>query len=185
MEFQKQKQKLRQYNNYLQSVLTKKVHVPINHIGSNIQQNLKEMIAYKIEGRCIVEGFIKRNSTKIISYSSGKVNGDLIEFYVSFECMICYPAEGMIVNCQVKMISKAGIHAEVIDEDGNIPIVVFIARDHHMNDSSYKQTKENFEKLKKDEYMNIQVRIIGTRFELNDPNICTIGHIMHTKENEE
>jgi DNA-directed RNA polymerase subunit E'/Rpb7 len=173
----KRKQTPYNANTYLKSVLTQKVFVPIQHIGSNINENLREMIAYKIEGRCIVEGFIKKNSIRIITYSSGKVNGDLIEFQVSFECMICHPVEGMYVNCRVKMISKAGIHTEIIDEDGNIPIVVFIARDHHMNDSSYRDTKEKYEMLKKDEYLNIRVRIIGIRFELNDPNICAIGHI--------
>jgi len=180
MENQK---KMQIFNNtYVKSVLTQKIHVPINHIGSNIQHNLKQIIAHNIEGKCIVEGFIKKNSVKIITYSSGKVNGELIEFFVTFECMICHPIEGMIVTSRIKMISKAGIHAEVIDEDGNVPIVAFIARDHHMNDSSYKKVKEDYENLKKDAYLNINVRIIGMRFELNDPNICCIGHIREEKE---
>jgi len=170
-------------NIYLNSVLTIKVHMPIGHIGSNIESNLKHLIAHKIEGRCIDEGYVKKNSIRIMTYSSGKVNGDLIEFHVTFECMICHPIEGMIVNCRVKMISKAGIHAEVIDDEDTVPVVIFIARDHNMVDSKYKETKENFENLKKNENLNIQARIIGIRFELNDPNICAIGHIMQDREN--
>jgi len=81
------------------------------------------------------------------------------------------------------MISKAGIHAEVIDDEDTVPVVIFIARDHNMVDSKYKETKENFENLKKNENLNIQARIIGIRFELNDPNICAIGHIMQDREN--
>jgi DNA-directed RNA polymerase subunit E'/Rpb7 len=178
----KPQQSNRSYNTYLNSILTLKVFMPISHIGSNIETNLKQLIAYKIEGRCIDEGFVKQNSIRIVTYSSGKVNGDLIEFHVTFECMICHPIEGMIVNCRIKMVSKAGIHAEVIDEDENIPIVVFIARDHNMVDSKYKEAKDNFENLKKNEYLHIRARIIGIRFELNDPNICAIGHIMQDKD---
>jgi DNA-directed RNA polymerase subunit E'/Rpb7 len=166
-------------NIYLNSVLTHKVHMPICNIGSNIESILKQMIAYKIEGRCITEGYVKKNSIRIVTYSSGKVNGDLIEFHVTFECMICYPIEGMIVNCRVKMISKAGIHAEVIDDE--VPLVIFIARDHNMVDTKYKETKEKFDNLKKNDYLNIQARIIGIRFELNDHNICAIGHIIQDR----
>ena len=183
MEIQRKKtQSSRSYNIYLNSILTHKVFIPITHIGSNIETILKDLIANKIEGRCIDEGYIKRNSIRIITYSSGKVNGDLIEFHVTFECMICYPIEGMIVNCRVKMISKAGIHAEVVDENENIPIVVFIARDHNMVDAKYKDAKEDFDNLKKNETLDIQARIIGIRFELNDPNICAIGHIIQDRE---
>ena len=183
MEALRKKPQIRN-NIYLNSMLTLKVHMPIGHIGSNIESNLKQLVAHKIEGHCIVDGYIKKKSVRIDTYSSGKVNGDLIEFYVTFECMICHPIEGMIVNCRVKMIRKAGIHAEVIDEDENIPIVIFIARDHNMVDSKYKEAKENFDNLKKNEYLNIQARIIGIRFELNDPNICAIGHIMQDREKD-
>jgi DNA-directed RNA polymerase subunit E'/Rpb7 len=155
------------YGVYVQSLLTKKVFLSINDIGSNIKGNLEKLISNKLEGRCIVEGFVKPKTINVTSYSSGKVNGEVIEYHAIFDCMICHPVEGMIVDCKVKTITKVGIHAEVIDEDGNIPIIVFVSRDHHYND---------FSKIKEEE--TIRVNIVGTRFELNDPNICCIGYLV-------
>jgi DNA-directed RNA polymerase subunit E'/Rpb7 len=160
---------------YLQSVLTMKVIVPMTHVGKNIKQNLERIISKKTEGKCIAEGFIRPNSVKIIKYSSGVVNNENIEFQTVFECMVCHPVEGMLVECETKTITKAGIHAEVIDETGTVPITVFVARDHHFTDRHFAEIKEN---------MKIRVRVIGVRFELNDPNICVIGKYMEQKSDK-
>jgi hypothetical protein len=76
----------------------------------------------------------------------------------------------MEVECKVKNITKAGIHAEVKDNEDNIPIIVFIARDH--NYSNYL-----FDEVEKDKVIN--AKIIGVRFELNDPSITAIAYLMN------
>jgi DNA-directed RNA polymerase subunit E'/Rpb7 len=163
------------YGVYLQSVLTMKVIVPITSVGKNMKQNLEKIISKKTEGKCIVEGFIRPNSVKVIRYSSGNINNENIEFQTVFECMICHPVEGMLIECDAKTITKAGIHAEVSDEQGNIPITVFVARDHHFTDRKFAEIKEN---------MKIIVRVVGVRFELNDPYICVIGKYIDRKTDE-
>ena len=105
------------YGVYMPSMLTMKVQLSIIEVGKNIKQNLEKIISKKTEGKCITDGFIKPNSVKIVNYSSGVINGDLVEFYTLFECMVCHPVEGMLIECQTKTITKAGIHAEVIDTD--------------------------------------------------------------------
>jgi len=87
--------------------------------------------------------------------------------------MICHPVEGMLIECDVKTITKAGIHAEVTDNVGAIPITAFIARDHHFNDRTFADIKEN---------AKIVVRVVGVRFELNDPYICVLGQLVEKKE---
>jgi len=160
------------YGVYIKSMLTMKVSVSITEVGKNIKQNLEKSISKKTEGKCIAEGFIRPNSVKVLTYSSGNVNGDLIEFHTVYECMVCHPVEGMVIECQTKTITKAGIHAEVIDNAGTIPVTVFIARDHHFTDKYFSTIKEN---------MKIKVQVIGARFELNDPYICVIGKLMFEK----
>ena len=86
------------YGVYIKSLLTKKVIVNINEIGKNIKQVLENKITTVLEGKCIAEGFIKPNSVKIISYSSGNVNGENIEYIVVFDCMVCHPVEGMLIE---------------------------------------------------------------------------------------
>jgi DNA-directed RNA polymerase subunit E'/Rpb7 len=158
------------YGVYIPSVLTMKINLKMNEIGQNLKQNLEQKIVSKTEGRCIVEGFIRPNSVKLISYSSGIVNLQYIEFHTVFDCMICHPVEGMeIENCETKTITKAGIHAEVVTDDGVVPITMFIARDHHSTDKYFNSIKEN---------MKVKVRVIGIRYELNDPYICVIGKLI-------
>lgn len=157
------------YGIFIRSILTRKVILSINEIGKNIKQNLEQKIIEKTEGKCVSEGFIRPNSVKIINYSSGLINNDNVEFQSSFECMVSYPVEGQLMECTVKTITKAGIHAEVVIEDGIVPITVFVARDHHNTDTYFSTIKEN---------SIILVRIVGVRFELNDPYICVIGQLM-------
>ena len=151
---------------YIKSLLNMKVSLAITEVGKNIKQNLERMISKLTEGRCIMEGFIRPGSIAVINYSSGTVNNDKVEFQTTFECMVCHPVEGMLIECDTKTITKAGIHAEVTDKDGVVPVTVFVARDHHYTDRQFSDLKEN---------MKIVVRVIGVRFELNDPYICVIG----------
>ena len=156
-------------------MLTMKVCLSINEVGKNIKQNLERKISTNTEGKCIAEGFIRPASVSVISYSSGLVNNEYIEFQTVYECMICHPVEDMLIECQVKTITKAGIHAEVIDENGIIPVTVFIARDHHFNDQKFAMINEND---------MIVTRVIGIRFELNDPYISVISKFLNVKNKD-
>ena len=44
--------------------------------------------------------------------------------------------------CMCKTITKAGIHAQVVDEDNNIPVTIFVARDHHHMEPKFSEVKE-------------------------------------------
>lgn len=153
---------------YMKSVLNTRVVLTISEVGKYIKQNLETKIASSIAGKCISEGFIKPDSIKIIRYSSGNIMSDVVQFQVVFECMICMPVEGMLVECTCKTVTKAGIHAEVIDTDGTMPLAVFIARDHHHMDERLNKIKEGD---------SITASIIGVRYELNDPYICSIAKL--------
>ena len=160
------------YGVFSPAVLTQKVLLSITEIGKNVKQSLEQDISYRVTGKCIAEGVVKQNSVRILNYSSGSIRKDRVEFQVMFECMICHPVEGMLVECNAKTITKAGIHAEVVDEDGSIPVTVFIARDHHFTDTRFAKVVENDKLL---------VTVIGVRFELNDPYICVIAKIVEPK----
>jgi len=158
------------YEPYMKSVLTTKVLLPIVDIGKSIKQNLEKVIVSRVEGRCIVEGYIKPESVNILTYSAGKVMNGSVEFHITYECLICHPVDGILIECYCKTITKAGIHAEVIDKSKNIPIVAFLARDHLINNHLFEKVVEN---------SKLVVRVIGVRFELNDSNICVIGSLKH------
>jgi len=156
------------YGVFTDTLLTKKVILNITEIGKNIKENLQKKITGTMEGKCIEEGFIQPGSIRVMSYSNGVVNTENIEFQTVFTCKICYPVEGMLIECQSKTITKAGIHAEVVVNDV-VPVTIFIARDHHNMDQYFHSIKEN---------MTIHVKVIGIRYELNDPYICVIGKLV-------
>jgi ubiquinone/menaquinone biosynthesis C-methylase UbiE/DNA-directed RNA polymerase subunit E'/Rpb7 len=152
---------------YIKNMLLKQVHLPLSSLGSNLNYILETIITKQISGKCIPEGYVKPNSIKILTYSSGNIIGNFIVFKVIFECLVCCPVEGMHINAIVKNITKAGVRCEILDNDS--PLVIFIARDHH-----YKMPY--FSKLKLND--KIKVRVIGQRFELEDSYISVIGELI-------
>jgi DNA-directed RNA polymerase subunit E'/Rpb7 len=154
---------------YSKSLITRNISLPINSIGKNIRQIIEKAISSNFEGKCIVEGYVRAGSINIISYSSGLIeHGTNISFEVIFECDICFPVEGMLVSCTARNITKAGIRCESSDEKPS-PIVVFIARDHHYNNNYFSTIQEDD---------NVNIRVIGQRFELNDKFISIIGELI-------
>jgi len=162
------------YGVYMRSILNQKVSLSITEIGQNLRQILEQKLVQANENKCIREGFVKPNSVSIIQYSSGLVNAEWIVFETVFECMICHPVEGMLIECIVKTITKAGIHAEVIDNT-TVPVVVFVARDHHNINKKFNSTVEN---------QKILVKVIGSRFELNDSHISVIAQLLEEQDAE-
>ena len=153
-------------NIYTSSLLNKKVILSISQIGGDIKEVLQKSIMDMIEGKCIVEGYVKPNSVRVISYSSGVVEKENIVFEVKFECLVCFPVEGMEITCIVKDVTKAGIRA--VTEVDPSPFIVFVARDHH-------NMKKEFSSVAPGEL--ITVKVIGQRYELNDPHIFIIAEL--------
>lgn len=156
---------------YMQNILHKQVALPFHNVGNNIAELLNQTISRKFEGRCIEEGYIKPNSIRLISFSAGEIRGKEVLFTVSFECLICRPVEGQRFKCVVKNVTKAGIRAETNETIS--PVVVFIARDHHHSMQAFSTLKENDE---------INVRVIGIRYELNDAYISVIAEYVEPKK---
>jgi len=161
-------------NIYSQLLITRTVPINITHIGDTIKATLEKAIASQIEGKCIVEGFIKPQSVEVITFSSGLVMGSNIIFEVVIQCEVCSPVEGMHIKCIAKHINKAGIRAEINETPS--PVVIFIARDHNYASPLFAEVKENDE---------IKVKVIGQRFELNDKYISIIAEIIELDQTSE
>jgi DNA-directed RNA polymerase subunit E'/Rpb7 len=158
---------------YSQMMITKKIPVHISNIGNNIKETLEKVISSEIDGKCIVEGYIKSKTVEIITFSSGVVRGDYVIFDVVFQCYVCCPVEGMHVKCIAKHINKAGIRAEL--DETPTPVIIFIARDHNYNVTGFSDVKVDDK---------IKVRVIGQRFELNDTHISIIAELLETNKTQ-
>lgn len=154
---------------YSRSIINRTISLPMTVIGKNLKQIIEEYISFHYEGKCLVEGFIKPQSTKIITHSSGTIKrGNYVAFDVVFECQVCFPVEGTIISCIAKTNTKAGITAESADEKPS-PIIVFVARDHHYHSFQFSEIKEGDK---------INIKVIGQRFELNDKFVSIIGELI-------
>ena len=166
-----------------ENMLTKKIILPIQNININIKSILEKYLNKNYTGKCYEEGFIEKDSIKIVSYTNGLCSSDKLEFNVVFTCNICMIVESMILECEVENKNLSGIKCNVIfnekeselnDEGEEIEkksdkgdsVIVFCSRDHHYgNDTFY-----NLELKDK-----ILVKVIGSKYELFDDYICVIG----------
>jgi len=158
---------------YSRCLITRNIVLPITSISKNIREVIENTVVFNFENKCIVEGYVKQDSIKIITHSSGLiVRGSNISFEVVFECEVCYPVEGSLISCIAKNITKAGIRAESADIFPS-PVVVFIARDHQFGNQQFTAIQEG------DKF---NTRVIGQRFELNDKFVSVIGELVKPKQ---
>ena len=170
--------KYRKINNlYNKTIITKKINIPMRNITTiinkteDLKKYMEEVIDKEISDKCIVEGYIKPNSITVLSHSNGIQENQGIKFQVVFECLVCNPSEGQLINCVAKNITKAGIRAEVDDEHN--PLIIFVARDHNYLNKLFSNIKNE---------QQIVIRIIGSRFELNDQKISLVGEIVKSSK---
>ena len=162
------------------ALLTKRVTLGMILVDKFIQTTLTDILKRELEGKCCVEGYIKSNSINIITYSSGNLKGSNIVFDVVFQCLVCYPVEGMLLRVKAVSINTAGIKAESVYYATNelsiasggivpTPYVLFISRNHHQDNDTFNFIQPN------DTFI---ARVIVQRFELNDKYISIIGEIV-------
>jgi DNA-directed RNA polymerase subunit E'/Rpb7 len=152
---------------YIKNIITKKLSIPIKYVGANIKQVLEDILKKEFEGKCCIDGYVKKGSSKIITYSCGNIYGNIALFTIVFEYLVCNPPNGMRISCVVNNITNAGIMGVANNTDIS-PVNIFIARDHHYNIPYFSQ-------LKNEDV--IMVRVIGQRFELNDSAVFIIAEL--------
>jgi DNA-directed RNA polymerase subunit E'/Rpb7 len=160
---------------YSRCMITKKVTLPIYSVGQDIKKTIENNLKANYEAKCIVEGYVRLGSIKILSYSSGLIeNGKDITFEVVFECEVCFLVEGQLLSCKAVNITKAGIRAVTADDNKEkSPVVVFISRDHHFN-------KKHFQSINEGDVFT--AKVIGQRFELFDEYVGVIAQLVEDRE---
>lgn len=142
-----------------------------SQITRNIDSILLNKIREDIEGKCMNEGFVMKDSIVITGRSLGRVmashfNGDII-YNVTYRAKLCNPHEGQIIKSVVTNINKMGVLADVYNDD-NYPLNILLAKQHHINN-------DYFSKLVEGDI--IYIEILGKRFEFGDTKIAVIGKL--------
>jgi len=155
---------------YIRSLLTQKIVLNYSETNSDLFNILELKLKQFNEGKCIKDGYVKKNSVKLLTYSGGELFSNKLVFECVFECLITNPVESMMLNCVAKSITKVGVRAELVTDDNISPYIIFIARDHHYNNEIFSQIKEDD---------MLYVRVLGQRYELNDKFISVIAELIN------
>lgn len=167
-------------NCYSDCITSRKITIPFSEVtkhasNGNIVKMIQAFIASQIENKCTSEGFVHPGRCKVLSHSSGMLQGSNVVFDVAYTCSVFLPCEGAILVCRVKTVTSAGILAGINGASTVNPVVVYVLREHHtIENESY------FNSIKPDTV--IRVKIVGHRFELNDPHISAIGELLQPNQ---
>lgn len=140
----------------------------------DFEEQLKLFIYNKINqtigGKCIEEGYIKPNSIRIINISCGEIHNFNIRYSIVYECLVCYPSEGMIIRCKATSITTGGVKAVIEEYEHESPMIVFIAREISHGQINHIAEGDVF-----------TAKIIGVHFELNDTYVSILAKIVIEK----
>jgi len=158
---------------YTPCVLNDKVVLEPNQINNNIESHLENVIKNKFGNKCIRDGYINRNSIKVISRSIGKINtshlNGSISYIVTYSADICNPLENTKLVVTVINKNKLGLLATNGTLERNGPLSIVIPKDQHLN-------KQLFEEIEEGD--KIRISVIGTRYELFDEKISVIAELI-------
>jgi len=152
---------------YTDSLLTRSVQIPMSECGKNITEILEHTLK-PLEGKCITEGYLKKDSIHVVKFSSGIMKDHYAIFTVVFECKIAIPFINQELECIVETNTIAGLQCKLHPDDES-PFIIFLAKDHHMDDKLFFTcTTGNI----------IRVSVIGKRYSVNDSNISVIAKLL-------
>jgi len=153
---------------YTQSILWKSIVLSMDQVGGNLKDTLKHEISSMVEGKCIVEGYVKKNSVEILSHSCGVVRGNNIVFDVSYSCDIFLPCADMVLGqCIVtEVLESAGVEVKS-NQSPNI-FIAYVYQDHNFDDRDYNVKVGDV----------VTINIVDYRFEIYDEYITLMGEIV-------
>jgi DNA-directed RNA polymerase subunit E'/Rpb7 len=144
--------------------LVRNVHLHAKDLKRNIEASLLAQLRHVYEGRCGPEGYLMRRSIVVLEHSLGRMNlirGGL-DYVVKFQADVCLPHPGQVFRAPVVLKSKIGLHAELP------PLKILLPRDLHIGTGEFDEAAEQQE---------IEVEVIGSRFQQGDDTIVVLGKL--------
>ena len=162
---------------YTNQCVQKTVHVPFDKLEKNMKDVFIRHAKKYFVNKCTKEGYITNKPFQVISYSAGETRSGHVEYRVLYEFQTCFPYEGMNVQCKIDCVTKIGIKGILSHDELENPIVVFAS---HLHNPTIFDTNEDGENNTK-QYQEgdiMQIKVVGHRFEVNDPFIYVLGEII-------
>jgi hypothetical protein len=157
---------------FIESVISRRFHFTITDLSlddtTEFHSFVENKVKNELEGNCIDEGFVRPNTIKVITISSGLLNRSQVSYDIIFRCEIFHPVIDSVLSCRAISATRAGIRA-ISSDDETSPFIAFITREHNLKEKDYSKTEENHIFL---------ASVIAFRFELNDKRVSVIGKLI-------
>ena len=124
-------------------LLTASINVEMKNIKGDINELLYKLLKKKYEGVCNKDGYIQKDSLKIINRSIGEVksinNTSYIVYEITYQANIYSPVKGTKLDIVVNSLTKMGIIGYLKDKDDdtieNSPFIIIVPREYFKGDS--------------------------------------------------
>ena len=155
------------HNIFYTSIINEKISLYPSELNADIDSIILSKIKKKLGDKCHKNGFIKKDSIKLLERSIGSIksshfNGNVI-YNVKIEVKVCNPKEDDIIMCKVLGKNKMGILAN------NFPLTIALSKLHHEDLSKFDSINPGD---------SIKVSVICTKFELNDNEIDVVAKLI-------
>lgn len=158
---------------YYDIILKHRLILSSKFFTKDIDNYILNYLKNELEGKCVYEGFIKKDSLSIIKRSSGLITGSRFTGDITIDTLlnakICNPQQGNLIDCKIKFINKLGILGY------NGPLTIIVSK-------QLSNNIENFQNYKEGDI--IKVEIIAKKFLLNDKEIQIVGKLFNKNVNK-
>lgn len=160
-----------------EQLLTTNLFVNASQVNKNIDNVIKENLKEQLEGLCYEDGYIVKDSVKIINKSMGKIvvndNVSSVSYSIRYKANIISPSEGDVIESYVSNINKMGVVSYIKLSEGDSseesPIVIMIPKD-YFDSSIYNVDDINIGQ-------QLNVIVVGSRIKYRSEKIQIIAKL--------
>lgn len=158
---------------YKTVVLNEYIYLKPTDLNFKIDNIILAKLKAKIEGKCNKAGYVIPDSIVIQTRSLGMINNasfdGITTYKVIFNCEVCNPVIGQIIQCKVGKIDKSQIICYLGDVETS-PIEIYLFRQNHIGNTEFASLKEND---------IINAKIGGNQWGYNDKQINSIAQFVN------
>jgi hypothetical protein len=160
------------------------LEIPASKLGNNYRTIIEKSLNKELGDKCCKYGYIKKGTINVLELSGMEAlaNGNF-KVYAICSASVCLPVEDRVYTCVVTQITNASVECKVKTKYGDDgPILCHLPKDLHLKDENIS-VRNAFEQIITNNSIGaeIQAKIFGVRFELNDTQIMCLGRLNEVK----
>ena len=158
-----------------EQLLDTNLFVNASQVNKNIDNVIKDNLKEQLEGLCFEDGYIVKDSVKIVNKSMGKIvvndNISSVSYSIKYKAMVISPTQGDIIESYVSNINKMGVVSYIKLSEGDSsdesPIVIMIPKDY------FDMSIHNLDDIHVVQKLNVLV--VGSRIKFRSEKIQIIA----------